>query len=151
MRHASGFFRHSLAICEEFGLRAVFLTPYGDQVPAPLPATIRHFNFVSLQRLAPLARAMVHHGGIGTCAQALRAGIPQLIAPVFFDQPDNAARVEALGVGRSVHAYEQAGAGAMLAQLLASQPVHDNCALVRARFAGPDPMDQIRGIAEAMR
>jgi hypothetical protein len=150
MRQAGAFFRHSLAVCEQLGLRAVFLTPYGDQVPAHLPATVKHFSFVSLQRLAPLARALVHHGGIGTCAQALRAGIPQLVAPVFFDQPDNATRIEALGVGRRVDAYEQTAIGEMLAQLLASQPVRDNCTLVRSRFAGPDPMDRICGIAEAM-
>ena len=150
MRQAGSFFRHSLAVCEQLGLRAVFLTPYGDQIPVNLPATVRHFNFVSLQRLAPLARALVHHGGIGTCAQALRAGIPQLVAPVFFDQSDNAARIETLGVGRGLKDYGQVAVGGMLAQLLASQTVRENCASVRARFAGPDPMALICDIAEAM-
>jgi rhamnosyltransferase subunit B len=150
MRQAGDFFRHSLAVCEQLGLRAVFLTPYGDQVPAQLPATIKHFNFVSLQRLALLACALVHHGGIGTCAQALRAGIPQLVAPVFFDQSDNAARIEALGVGRCAPVYEQGAIGEMLAQLLTSQQVRDNCALVRSRFDGSDPMGRICDVAEAM-
>ena len=45
---------------------------------------------------------MVHHGGAGTCHQALRAGVPQLVTPIFGDQPDNARRLEALGVARSV-------------------------------------------------
>jgi rhamnosyltransferase subunit B len=80
----------------------------------------------------------------------LRAGIPQLIAPVFFDQPDNAARIEALGVGRRLQAYDQALVGEMLAQLLDSQSLQDKCASVRAHFAGPDPMERICGIAEAM-
>ena len=35
---------------------------------------------------------LVHHGGIGTSAQALAAGIPQLLMPQAHDQPDNAAR-----------------------------------------------------------
>ena len=48
----------------------------------------------------PRAAAVVHHGGSGTCGQALRAGRPQLVVPVFGDQGDNAARVERLGVGR---------------------------------------------------
>jgi UDP:flavonoid glycosyltransferase YjiC (YdhE family) len=41
----------------------------------------------------------VHHGGIGTTARALEAGVPQVILPQRFDQPDNGARCEVLGVG----------------------------------------------------
>jgi rhamnosyltransferase subunit B len=48
-------------------------------------------------------KAIVHHGGIGTTAQALRSGRPQLIAPYFVDQPDNAARVARLGLARVVN------------------------------------------------
>jgi rhamnosyltransferase subunit B len=48
-------------------------------------------------------KTIVHHGGIGTTAQALRCGRPQLITPYFVDQPDNAARVERLGVARVVN------------------------------------------------
>jgi rhamnosyltransferase subunit B len=150
MRQASGFFRHSLAVCEQLDLRAVFLTPYGDQVPARLPSTIRHFPFVSLQRLAPFGAALVHHGGIGTCAQALRAGIPQLVAPVFFDQPDNAVRLEKLGVGRRLPSYGQFEVAARVRELLTSQAVGEACASVRARFAGPDPMDGICDAAESL-
>ncbi len=149
MRRSEAFFREAMATCERQGLRAVFLTPHGDQIPQTLPPTIRHFKFVSLQRLAGHAAALVHHGGIGTCAQALRAGIPQLITPVFFDQPDNAARVEALGVGRRVSA--RAEVGDRLAGLLASQSVRDSCAAIRAHFTGTDPLGQICDIAEALR
>ena len=150
MRQASGFFRHSLAVCEQLELRAIFLTPYGDQVPARMPSAIRHFSFVSLQRLAPFGAALVHHGGIGTCAQALRGGIPQLVAPVFFDQPDNAARVEALGVGRHVQAYEPAQIAGVLTELLTSRAVRDACKVAQSRFAGADPMHEICDAAESL-
>ena len=40
---------------------------------------------------------MVHHGGVGTTSEGLRAGIPTLIVPFAFDQPDNAAHAERLG------------------------------------------------------
>jgi rhamnosyltransferase subunit B len=50
--------------------------------------------------LFPRAAAIVHHGGIGTLAQALRSGRPQLVVPYFADQLDNAARAERLGVAR---------------------------------------------------
>jgi len=42
----------------------------------------------------------VHQGGVGTLSQAMRAGRPQLITPVSFDQPDNANRAKSLGLGR---------------------------------------------------
>ena len=87
----------------------MLLTPYADQVP-PLPAFARHYPYIALQRLAPRAAAIIHHGGIGTAAQAVRAGIPQFLAPVFFDQFDNAARLETLGVGRRMEAPHAADA-----------------------------------------
>jgi UDP:flavonoid glycosyltransferase YjiC (YdhE family) len=49
--------------------------------------------------LFPRAAAVVHHGGIGTTAQTLRAGVPALVLAFAHDQFDNAARVERLGVG----------------------------------------------------
>ncbi len=45
---------------------------------------------------------MVHHGGVGTTSEGLRAGIPTLIVPFAFDQPDNAAHAARLGVSRTL-------------------------------------------------
>jgi UDP:flavonoid glycosyltransferase YjiC (YdhE family) len=50
----------------------------------------------------PRAAANIHHGGIGTVGQALRAGRPQLICPVLGDQLDNAVRLVRLGVARKL-------------------------------------------------
>ena len=149
MRQAEGFFEASLAACQRLNLRAVFLTPYSDQVPAALPPTVRHFPFISLQRLAAFGAALVHHGGIGTCAQGLRAGIPQLIKPVFFDQHDNAARIESLGVGQKIAAYQDADLAGRLTELLASPSVRDSCAAVKARFAGSNPLQHICDLVES--
>ncbi|MFI7500441.1 glycosyltransferase [Streptomyces sp. NPDC049687] len=49
--------------------------------------------------LFPRMAAVVHHGGAGTTASALRAGRPSLVCPFFGDQPYWAARVRALGTG----------------------------------------------------
>jgi len=40
----------------------------------------------------------VHHGGIGTTAQAMRSGRPMLVVPFSHDQFDNGARVKRLGI-----------------------------------------------------
>jgi rhamnosyltransferase subunit B len=152
MRGAGVFFRESLSACEALNLRAVFLTPYREQLPSSLPATVLHFKYVSLQRLAPRSAALVHHGGIGTCAQGLRAGIPQLVTPVFFDQPDNAARLAGLGVSGSISAgaYSKAETVAKLQMLMGSQPVKQNCSQMRAQFGAQEPLRRICDIAETL-
>lgn len=48
----------------------------------------------------PRGCALVHHGGVGTSGQALRAGKPQIVIPFFGDQFDNAMRLKRLGVAR---------------------------------------------------
>jgi len=49
--------------------------------------------------LFPRVAAVVHHGGAGTTAAALRAGVPNVIVPYFADQPFWGSRIELLGVG----------------------------------------------------
>ena len=84
---------------QRLGRRAVLLTPHREQVPASLPPDMLWLPYVPLRTLLPRAAALVHHGGIGTTAEALRAGVPQVIVPLAYDQFDNAARVEALAAG----------------------------------------------------
>jgi UDP:flavonoid glycosyltransferase YjiC (YdhE family) len=63
---------------------------------------------------------IVHQGGIGTTGQALRAGKPMLVMPFGGDQYDNAARIDRLGVGRTImrRQYTAARAALELEQLL---------------------------------
>jgi UDP:flavonoid glycosyltransferase YjiC (YdhE family) len=143
MRQSASFFQASMEACRQLQTRGIFLTPYRDQIPRDLPASIRHFSYVSLQRLAPRGAALVHHGGIGTTAQALRAGIPQLITPVFFDQPDNARRIAALGVGQLVHDYDAETVCRLLAGLLNSPTVRQDCLRVKTLLAAGDPVADI--------
>ena len=49
-------------------------------------------------KLFPRASLIVHQGGVGTTAQAMRAGRPMLVMPYSHDQPDNARRMRRLGV-----------------------------------------------------
>lgn len=147
MRQARGFFEAGLKACERLGQRAILLTPYADQVPT-LPASARHYPYIALQRLAPRCATMIHHGGIGTTAQALRAGLPQLLAPVFFDQFDNAARLEALGVGRRlVDAHDGDGMTKALEAILGARP---RAEALRGHFTGADPVTRICEIVEAL-
>ena len=101
---ADTFIRESLAAVKAIGCRAVFVLDdeRAGEWSAEGGPSILITGYAPYSELFPRARVIVHHGGIGTTAQALRAGRPQLIAPYFVDQPDNAARVERLGCGRVV-------------------------------------------------
>lgn len=59
--------------------------------------------YASYADLFAAGAAVVHQGGIGTTAEALRAGRPMLVVPFGVDQPDNAARVERLGVAKRLN------------------------------------------------
>jgi len=98
---AAKFFRAAVDASARLNRRAVLLTRYASQLPA-LPPTVHHEGFAPLSSLLPRCAALVHHGGIGTLAQGLATGVPQLTMPMGFDQPDNATRLFRLGVGRWV-------------------------------------------------
>ncbi len=87
-------------------------------------------------------RAIVHHGGVGTTALALAAGTPQLVVPLFDDQPDNAARVQRLGVGfRLAPATFNAVKGAeCLQQLLSADEVSKKCSSVSQLMKNTTPI-----------
>jgi UDP:flavonoid glycosyltransferase YjiC (YdhE family) len=116
------FFVESIAAARRLGRRAVLLVgKHPQQVPLPaLPDGIVAFDDAPYTDLVPRAAAIVHQGGIGTTAQALRAGRPMLVMPYGFDQPDNAARVMRLGVARTINRrhYRAERVASELTQLL---------------------------------
>ncbi len=101
---ADDFVRESLAAVEELGARAVLVldAERAEHWAARASQSVFVSAYAPYSLLFPRAAVNVHHGGVGTTAQALRAGRPQLIAPYLVDQPDNAARVARLGAGRVV-------------------------------------------------
>jgi UDP:flavonoid glycosyltransferase YjiC (YdhE family) len=136
MRHPRQFFEAAVDACGRLGRRGVLLTRFRDQLPARLPAGVRHFDYVPLSRLLPRAAALVSHGGIGTVSQALAAGIPQLVMPLAFDQFDNAARLGRLGVAATVRPRRFRGPAVAheVARLLTSAAVARACRAAAARL-----------------
>lgn len=139
-KHGQSFFKEAAKASQELGLPAIFLTRYPEQLPPSLPKGVRHFSYVPLSQLLPHAGALIHHGGIGTCSQALRSGTPQLIQPLAFDQFDNAARVEKLGVGRMIRKrnFKASNIVQHLHALLGSSDVKTQCHSLQNKFLGKD-------------
>jgi UDP:flavonoid glycosyltransferase YjiC (YdhE family) len=63
---------------------------------------VKTFGYLPFSGLLPHAAMLVYHGGIGTLAQTVKAGIPHLVVPNGHDQFDNAFRIEQLGLGRGL-------------------------------------------------
>jgi rhamnosyltransferase subunit B len=95
---AGDFWNRAATAARQLGRRAILVT--GPAAPADLPPGVRAFPYLPYSTVFPRAAAVVHQAGIGTLAQAMRAGRPQLIVPIAFDQPDNAHRTAALGIAR---------------------------------------------------
>jgi rhamnosyltransferase subunit B len=153
MAHGRQYFEESVHAARMLGTRAILLSQYVDQLPRELPTDVMAVDFVPLERLLRRAAAIVHHGGIGTTAQALAAGVPQLPVPMSFDQPDNAHRVERLGVGRALarSKYSAEAVVPLLAEMLKGSEVRARCRQVAALCTGSQAVgvacDEIEALA----
>jgi UDP:flavonoid glycosyltransferase YjiC (YdhE family) len=102
-----GSFRlKSIMAASLLGRRAVLL----GSVPGhkfPNNSQVMSVEYAPHDAVLSRASAIVHHGGIGTTAAAMRAGCPMLMLPGYcWDQPENAARAAGLGVARMLTLYE---------------------------------------------
>jgi UDP:flavonoid glycosyltransferase YjiC (YdhE family) len=151
MAHAGRFFRAAVAACVRSGVRGLLLTKYPHLVPSQLPPSVRHCAFAPFRQLLPLCGAVVHHGGVGTTAAALQAGCPQLVLPLAWDQPDNAARVVRLGVGRMLGARQRtAGHLARALGRLLVPEIRTRCQAVAALAGDGDGVDVAAGWVEEL-
>ena len=145
------FFVEGIKACQLLGRRGMLLTWYPEQLPSSLPDTIKHFSYVPLSTVLHRCAALIHHGGIGTCAQALRAGIPQLIQPLAFDQYDNAARVHRLGVGTKIprRSFRAALIASRIQDLLDSPRVIYDCQTIAKKFYNVLPLEECCNLIES--
>jgi UDP:flavonoid glycosyltransferase YjiC (YdhE family) len=113
----AGFWTEAVAMARAMDLRAVLL--HGE-AEVPTGPDLLPLPYAAHGPLFPQAAAIVHHGGIGTTAEAIRSGRPQLVVPVGDDQPDNAARLERLGLAATVplKRFDAVKGGAALLALL---------------------------------
>jgi rhamnosyltransferase subunit B len=154
-RSAAQFFSAAVEACETSGRRGILLTKYAEQLPAKLPPSVRHFGFVPLSRLLPRTAALVHHGGIGSCAQGLAAGVPHLVRPMAFDQFDNSRRLVQLGVAEeiSVRKFRGRAISAALERLLNSSDVATRSRELATKCDGPVSLnaacEALEGLAKA--
>jgi len=117
------------------GQRGILLKGWGGLQPRDLPGSVYAIDSAPHDWLFPRMAAVVHHGGAGTTAAGLRAGIPTIIAPFFGDQPFWGKRVADLGVGPQPIAQKH-----LTAERLA--------AAIRTATTNQAMQEQARGLAQ---
>ncbi len=96
------FYSSAAAALQTLGLRGILLIGPETNRPARLPESVLALPYAPYGLLMPRVRAVAHQCGIGTLSHTLRAGVPSVACPFAFDQPNNARRLEALGVAEVV-------------------------------------------------
>ena len=112
------FYHVAARVALELGRRAVLLTGNNASLPQNLPDSIVALDYAPLAQILPRAAAVVHAGGIGTCAESLRAGVPSVVIPFSFDQPDNAERLRRLGVAEVANRFRISSLAVPLRRIL---------------------------------
>jgi sterol 3beta-glucosyltransferase len=107
-----------LAALLKAGQRAVVATGWGGMRVISSPEHVFVLDSAPHGWLFPRMAAVVHHGGAGTTAEGLRAGVPSIVVPFAVDQPFWGKRVQSLGVGpepvRAAHLNADKLAGVIL-------------------------------------
>jgi UDP:flavonoid glycosyltransferase YjiC (YdhE family) len=107
--------------CAELGERALICAGWNDFSDARRPDHVKIVGAVNHAAIFPACRAVVHHGGAGTTAASMRAGVPTLVLSMLGDQPIWGAAVKRLKVGstRRFSITTQASLVSDLRQILA--------------------------------
>ena len=151
-QHTRGLFRAAVESCRRLGRRGVLITASREDLPDRLPEGVQHFSYVPFSCLLRHAAALVHHAGTGTGAQALAAGIPQLVTPMAFSQPDNADRLARLGVAEvlSPRAFTGRKVATRLDRLLRSPQVTASCRKCAEHVEAIDPLERAADLVEGL-
>lgn len=107
VQNPGAFYRDAVQALEALGLRGILLVGQKENSPEPLPDSILAIPYAPYGLLMPRVAAVVHQCGIGTLSHTLRAGVPSIAYPFAFDQPNNARRLEALGVAEVIRPHQR--------------------------------------------
>ena len=118
-RNPNQLARTILLALEKAGQRAIFCSGWGDIKQTDLPSSVYLLEKVPHDWLFPQVAAAIHHGGAGTTAATLRAGIPSIVVSFFADQPIWGKLLEKLGVSPATYPQSELNSNELAASLRA--------------------------------
>lgn len=140
-RQFADFFAASVAAIRSLGARALVIGTDPASLPeVPLDGASLIVPFAPFSSVYPRCAAVIHHGGIGTLAQALRAGVPSLVVPWGADQFFTAGQVSRIGAGRWLprRGYSAERARTSLGALLNDDDYRHSAQAIAAKIATED-------------
>jgi rhamnosyltransferase subunit B len=152
MWKAEEFFGQAAEACDLLGRRGLLLSRHADHIPRDLPPGVIHVPYAPFSELLPRCAALVHHGGIGTTAQAMASGVPQIIMPFSHDQPDNADRAKRLGIAEIIPPddFTADRLARVFSEMMDSPNVRDSCRAVAKRFEHNDAIARTCDLIEQL-
>jgi sterol 3beta-glucosyltransferase len=96
-----------LEALRQTGQRAILHMGWGGLGSQPLPDSVFRIDYAAYDWLFPQMSMVIHHGGSGTTAFGLRAGVPSCAVPFVFDQFYWGERIAQLGVGPDPIPYKK--------------------------------------------
>ncbi len=129
---------------QQSGQRAILLSGWARVGEVDLPPQILRLDGVPHSWLFPRVAAVVHHGGAGTTAAGLRAGVPSVIIPHMVDQPYWGERVHALGAGPKPvmrHKLTAVKLAHAIQQAVTDETMRQNAAALGAKIRKEDGLD----------
>lgn len=124
----------AIEACHRSNKRGLFVGFTSSWEPARESTRFLFAEFAPFHKILDRCALLVHHGGIGTTAAGLAAGLPHIVRPIAHDHFDHAARVDHLGTGRRLlpRHFDAENLCRAIDELLESRAVAEQCAL-RAR------------------
>ena len=149
--HVKHYFSACAQVCDHMGYKGIFVAPAAIDLNNVSAPHMHISSFVPMDRTLRLVQAAVHHGGIGTIVDCLKAGVPQLIRPMFGDQYDNATHVTQLGVGTwlSNSQFRVPKVRIALEKLLSSETVASKCLHYQSRIMESDGLENAVDLIES--
>jgi sterol 3beta-glucosyltransferase len=143
-RDPDGMTRLLFEALERAGLRGILHRGWGDFGNIPIPPTVHLTEGAYHSVLFPRVAGVIHHGGAGTTAAALRAGVPAVVVPYFGDQGFWARRLYELGASPPPIPRDELtveGLARALRQIVEKTAYHDRVLDLKKRLLAEDGID----------
>jgi UDP:flavonoid glycosyltransferase YjiC (YdhE family) len=127
------------------GKRAILLSGWAGIGTSSLPDDVFLLKYAPHGWLFPRMAAVVHHGGAGTTAAVLRAGVPSVVVPMMSDQPFWGRRVHELGAGTAPIPRSRLTAdnlAAAITEAITNRGMQENAAELGRKISAENGLDQ---------
>jgi UDP:flavonoid glycosyltransferase YjiC (YdhE family) len=135
------------------GQRAILLSGWNGLKAEKLPDHVLVIDSAPHDWLFERVAAVIHHGGAGTTAAGLRAGVPSIVIPFFGDQPFWGQRVADLGVGPQPIPRQQLSAARLakaIGGVVGDQAMRQRAAALGAKIRAEDGVGQAVKVIELL-